>query len=80
MHAHTHTHTHTLLGSTNYLSTPDTRASRYSPVMIRDTPDDVERDGVGGASGRGQAGPVVIDLTLSSDEDDDPPPRRPSFR
>jgi hypothetical protein len=48
--------------------------------MIRDTPDEVERDGVGGASGRGHAEPVVIDLTLSSDDEDDPPPRRTSIR
>ena len=48
--------------------------------MIRDTPDEVERDGVGGAGGRGQTEPVVIDLTLSSDEEDDPPPRRSSLR
>ena len=30
---------------------------------------------MGGASGHGQAEPVVIDLTLSSDEEDDPPLR-----
>ena len=77
---YTNTHTHLPLGSTHYLSTPERKASRYSPVMIRDTPDEVERDGVGGASGRGQAEPVVIDLTLSSDEEDDPQPRRSSLR
>ena len=49
--------------------------------MIRDTPDEVERDGVGGACGRGQAQPVVTDLTLSSsDEEDEPPARRNSIR
>ena len=63
-----------------HLSTPERNASRYSPVMIRDTPDEVERDGVGGASGRGKAEPVVIDLTLSSDEEDDPPSVRISLR
>ena len=73
---HTCTHTFIPLGSTHYLSTPERKASRYSPVMIRDTPDEVERDGVG----RGQAEPVVIDLTLSSDEEDDPPPRRSFVR
>ena len=52
--------------------------------MIRDTPDDVERDGVGRGRGRDHkedSGPVVIDLTLSSsDEEDggeDEPPLRP---
>ena len=81
-----HTQTHTLVhvhvpGSTYYLSTPENKASRYSPVMIRDTPDEVERDGVGGASGRGQTGPIMIDLTLSSsDEEDEPPARRSSIR
>ena len=44
--------------------------------MIRDTPDDdeVERDGVSGASGRGkeaESGPIVIDLTLSSSDEEE---------
>ena len=72
-----------LTGSSNYLLSPEKKAARYSPVLIRDVPDDVEMDGVGGTSGRGQkepSGPVVIDLTLSSDEEDEAPPRPSAVR
>ena len=51
--------------------------------MIRDNPDnddEVERDGVGGAGGRGQKEDVVIDLTQSSDDEEVGEEERPSRR